>query len=136
MALNYTVNYLAVLVATVAAFVFGWLFYGPLFGKKWMKLSGMKSSSKDKQGMGKKMVIHFITMFVFAYTLAVFIGSTASLAVAGGTAVALVVAIGFIAMNDVGGMLWKKDSWNLYLLNQVYTILALVIMGAIIGAWA
>lgn len=136
MALTYDVSYVAVLVATIAAWLFGWIYYGPLFGKKWMQLTGMKGGKKDKEGMGKKMATHFITMFIFAYTLAVFIGSTGSVAVAGGATLAIVVAIGFIAMHDVGGMLWRKDSFNLYLLNQVYNVIALALMGGIIGYWA
>src|SRR2546430_3690237 len=36
------VNYLAVLVAAVAVFVLGWLWYSPLlFYKPWMRLRGM-----------------------------------------------------------------------------------------------
>src|SRR6266480_4920531 len=36
------VNYVAVLVATVAVFVLGWLWYSPLlFFKPWMRLRGM-----------------------------------------------------------------------------------------------
>jgi len=34
------VNYLAVFIATIASFVFGWLWYGPLFGKAWMRMMG------------------------------------------------------------------------------------------------
>ncbi|HLD39833.1 MAG TPA: DUF1761 family protein, partial [Candidatus Nanoarchaeia archaeon] len=33
-------NYLAVLVAAIAAYVVGFLWYGPVFGKKWMALMG------------------------------------------------------------------------------------------------
>ena len=33
-------NWLAILVATVAAFVLGGLWYGPLFGKAWMAALG------------------------------------------------------------------------------------------------
>lgn len=32
------VNYLAVAAAVIASFAFGWLWYGPLFGKKWAGL--------------------------------------------------------------------------------------------------
>lgn len=35
------VNYIAVILAAVAANVLGFIWYGPLLGKQWMKLSGM-----------------------------------------------------------------------------------------------
>ena len=30
------INFLAVIVAAFSAFFVGWIWYGPLFGKKWM----------------------------------------------------------------------------------------------------
>jgi hypothetical protein len=35
-----TINYLAVIAAAIAAVGVGVLWYGPLFGKEWMKLMG------------------------------------------------------------------------------------------------
>ena len=34
------INWIAVLVAAVSAFMIGGIWYGPLFGKKWMELVG------------------------------------------------------------------------------------------------
>ena len=36
-----SLNWLAVLVAAASGFVIGGLWYGPLFQKPWMRLSGM-----------------------------------------------------------------------------------------------
>ena len=33
-------NWIAIIVATAAAMVIGFLWYGPVFGKAWMALSG------------------------------------------------------------------------------------------------
>ena len=38
------VNWIAVIAAAVSAFVMGGLWYGPLFGKKWMALVGLSIS--------------------------------------------------------------------------------------------
>ncbi|MGC9355126.1 MAG: DUF1761 domain-containing protein, partial [Mariniphaga sp.] len=35
-----SINYLAVIVAALSSFMVGWIWYGPLFGKSWMKLHG------------------------------------------------------------------------------------------------
>lgn len=35
-----SINYWAVLVSAFCAFFIGWIWYGPLFGKLWMKLNG------------------------------------------------------------------------------------------------
>lgn len=47
------VNLLAVLLATLASMIVGFLWYGPLFGKIWIKLSNHKESEMDKSGVNK-----------------------------------------------------------------------------------
>ena len=65
------VNYLAILVATIAAAVLGMVWYSPaLFGKAWMKLVGMSQKDLEaakKQGMAKNMAINFVATFVMAW---------------------------------------------------------------------
>ena len=43
---QFHLNWLAVLVAVVASFFFGWLWYGPLFGKKWASLMKFPTDMK------------------------------------------------------------------------------------------
>lgn len=38
MPIQASINYLAVLIAAVASMIIGFLGYGPLFGKAWMRL--------------------------------------------------------------------------------------------------
>lgn len=40
------VNFPAVIAAVVVSFLFGWLWYGPLFGKKWMGLMNLPADFK------------------------------------------------------------------------------------------
>ena len=50
------INFAAVLVAAIVGFIIGILWYGPLFGKSWMRLMGMtdKQLKEARQkGMGK-----------------------------------------------------------------------------------
>jgi len=37
--------YIPILIATIASFIFGFLWYGPLFGKQWMNLMGFTKKS-------------------------------------------------------------------------------------------
>ncbi len=65
------VNWLAVLIATVASMVVGSIWYGPAFGKVWMKLA--KVSEKDvEKGGWTPLVIAIGTSFVLAFVLAHF----------------------------------------------------------------
>ena len=54
------INYLAVVLAALAAMVIGFVWYGPLFGKQWMALMGFTPQSMDeakKKGMAKSYIL-------------------------------------------------------------------------------
>src|SRR5438034_8977678 len=78
------VNYLAVLVAAVAVFVLGWLWYSPLlFYKPWMRLRGMDpvAAMAGAKMPGGKLLIELVRCLVLAYVIARFV---ALLGVSGG----------------------------------------------------
>ena len=72
------INYLAVLIASVLQFIFGAIWYMPLFGKMWGKIHGFEAHSKEVQEKMQKeimpllvvqLVVTVITTFVFALLL-------------------------------------------------------------------
>ncbi|MBN1386130.1 DUF1761 domain-containing protein [Candidatus Woesearchaeota archaeon] len=126
----YGINIWAVLVAAVASFVLGGIWYNKaVFGKTWMKLSG----TKPKKGSNTKMVYGFLTTVVMAYVLALFIGAGSG--AIRGMAIAFWVWLGFIATITLSGWLWENRAFKLWALNNIYNIISLLVMGAIIGAW-
>lgn len=65
------VNNVAILIAVVANFIFGWLWYGPILGKAWGKEMGMSMDQKPPVGvMIKGMVIMVIGCYLTAMVLA------------------------------------------------------------------
>ncbi len=69
------INYIAVLVAAVAQFIFGAIWYMPIFGKTWGRIHGFDKVSPEQQKvMTKQMmpllliqfIITVLTTFVFA----------------------------------------------------------------------
>lgn len=69
-------NYLAILLAVVAQFAIGFLWYGPLFGKLWGQIHGFDKLSKEtQQKMMKEMgpyymlqlLVTIITTVILAY---------------------------------------------------------------------
>jgi len=124
-----SVNLWAVLVAAVASFVLGGLWYGPLFGKSWAKLAKVKAM---KKGMGSGHLAMFISSLVTAYVLAVFIG-LAGAGVGTALAVGFWTWLGFYATLTLGGVLWKGEPINLYWLNNGYGLLNLLLMALVIS---
>jgi multidrug transporter EmrE-like cation transporter len=127
------VNYWAVLAAAAANVVLGMLWYGPLFGKKWMALTGMKLTEEDKKQMPKKTLIMLLTSFVMAYVLLHFTQPAESLNMALEWAVWL--WLGFIATVSMAGVLWKGESNKLWALDNGYRLVALLMMTAILYSW-
>src|SRR5690348_2723001 len=65
-------NYWAILVAVVASMVLGFLWYGPIFGKAWMKEMGIPADRKPdpkvmRRGMILMLIGSFLTVFVLAH---------------------------------------------------------------------
>jgi len=63
------VNFLAVFVAAIAGFVVGPLWYGPLFGKKWMELAGITTEDAEG-GNASPHIFTFVGFFFLAYAIA------------------------------------------------------------------
>src|SRR3981189_2708457 len=65
------VNYWAILVAVAATMVLGFLWYGPILGKAWMKEMGIPAGSKpDPKGMRRGLILILIGSFLPAFVLA------------------------------------------------------------------
>src|SRR5258706_327576 len=66
------VNYWAILVAVAATMALGFLWYGPILGKAWMKEMGVPAGSKPdpkvmRRGLILMLIGSFLTVFVLAH---------------------------------------------------------------------
>ena len=131
-------NYLAALVATIAAIVLGFLWYGPLFGKVWMQLMNIDKKKMDemkKKGMTMNYVIMVISTLVMSYILAHFVKYLGATNIAGALQAAFWIWLGFIATVQIGIVLWEGKPWKLYFLNTAYWLVNLAVMATILALW-
>lgn len=136
------VNYLAVVGAAVLSMFLGFLWYGPLFGKPWMKLMGWtKESMKGMKSsdMSKMYGLQFIGSLVMAFVLAHALIFAAAYLHESGISAGLQTGfwnwLGFIAPVTVGGVLWERMPWKLWLLNNSYYLVSLCAMGVLLALW-
>ena len=129
-------NWVAIIIAAVAQFVIGWIWYGPLFGKTWMSMMGMSQQSMSREGMGKTMILTFVGSLVTAAVLSMLVGSMGAKTLNAGIAAGFWAWLGFVATVTLGGVLFAKMSWNLYILNNAYYLVSLAVMGAILAKWS
>jgi hypothetical protein len=137
-----TINYLAVLVCGIVAMILGSLWYGPFFGKPWMKIMGM---SKDKMTpeMKKMMVKNYTIMFIGSLVMAFvldhsLIFASSYLKVSGlmaGLQAAIWTWIGFIAPVKMGDQLWGGKPWKLFCIDGGFYLVNLCLMGVILSMW-
>ena len=132
------INYLAVLVAAIAAMAIGFLWYGPLFGKEWKKLMGFtdKSMKEMKMTPMQAMIGGFITTLIMSYILAHFIDYAQSATFMDGAVAGTWIWLGFIATVQLGIVLWEGKPVKLYVINTLHYLVALIVMGGILAIWA
>lgn len=131
-----SINVWAVLVAALSAFVVGWLWYGPLFGKQWMKLNGFTEEMLRKGGgmsMPLVMIINYIATALAAFAIAMFIGSEADMHF--GIFAGFMIALFWIGTSRLNDVLYERKPFKLYLINVGYYLVIYIIMGAVLGAW-
>ncbi|HLC36609.1 MAG TPA: DUF1761 domain-containing protein [archaeon] len=132
----FDVNYTAVVAASVASMIIGFIWFHPsVMGTKWVKLSGMKVAGKKKEGMGQMMLLAFIATLVSAYVLAYVVQLWGAATYVEGATAGFWVWLGFVATTQYGAVLWEKKSNELFLLNAAHQLVSFAVMGAILAAW-
>jgi hypothetical protein len=127
-------NYLAVLAAAVSAFVIGGLWYSPvLFQRAWMKANNLTDADVARGGQGKIFGLAFVFALIMAFNLAMFLNApdtTTGWGAAAGALAAIwvVFGIGTVA-------LFERRPFAYTAINGGYWLVALVVMGTILGAW-
>ena len=132
------VNYSAVLVCGIISMVLGALWYGPLFSKKWiayMDFTPEQIETGKKKGMTTSYLVNFIGALVMAYVLSHIIDFAQAETVSRGLQTGFWVWLGFVATVSLGSVLWEGRPTGLYILNNAYQLLALLINGAILAVW-
>ncbi len=126
------INVLAVIVAAVVSMIIGMIWYGPLFGKKWMSLMGMKMP-KDKKMPMMPMVMQFVASLVMLFVLAYFISYSGALTMMGALKISGMAWLGFIAANGISSVAFENKPMELYLIGVGCMLVTLLAGGAIIA---
>lgn len=143
------VNWIALAVAALSTLVIGFLWYGPLFGKAWMKETGM-TEEKAKQGsmplrLAASVILAFVAVF-FIYSISVFSGGmppddlhgidaskfhTFQHGALHGAFTALFIVMPALVTNAM----YEQRSMKYMLINVGYWVVTFAVMGGIVNAW-
>jgi hypothetical protein len=127
------INWFAVFLAPLLGFVIGGLWYGPLFGKAWMRATGITEEQTRAGHPAKKFGGVYLLNLIASFSLDMFIGPSATWQF--GLTAGLLAGLTFISMALGVIYLFESRPLRLFLINASYQTLMFAGMGLILGAW-
>lgn len=134
------INFLAVFIAAAAAFIIGFLFHGPLFGKLWMRLANIVPTGNEKlSDMYGQMFWNFVSNFVTAFVMALIFWVVFSSPVMGeitwlkGAIMGIWLWFGFLVTSSSIEVIWMGKSFKLWLFEACSSLVVMIAMGIIIA---
>ncbi|MBC7981501.1 DUF1761 domain-containing protein [Candidatus Parcubacteria bacterium] len=137
-----TINYLAIIIATVISFALGSVWFSKLFGKAWMKIhhADAKSAGDIKMSM-KNMWKFMLTEFLLTLVINLFLylAIIKSFSLRFTLATVFLLWLGFILPTTTSSVLWgnddKKYMARKILISSTYRLVAMLISAWIFFMW-
>lgn len=130
------INWLAVLVAGLAYFFLGALWYSVLFGKKWRSYnSPLMKDPNAKMGSGGIMFISFILMLVCSFGLSLIVTRLGLVGWRVGLKLGILTGVFFAATAIHISYVYEKRPLGLHLINGLYNVAGNIIAAIIVACW-
>lgn len=131
---NVDINWIAIIVAAIVPMVLGALWYSPvLFADPWMRAVGRTREELGDASLGY--LLSAGAAFLTSYVLARIMRWAEVDDLWNGAFVGFTVWVGFVATVLGVTTYFSGRPRTLWLINAGYQLVALVLMGAILGAW-
>lgn len=125
-------NIWAVLLAAVASFMLGGLWYSPLlFGRAWQRETGLTDEQLAKGNMGLIFGLAFVLCLIAAFVFAMFLGPRPSMALGFGAGFS--AGLCWVASSFGVNYLFERKSVKLFLINGGYHTLQFTLIGVILS---
>jgi hypothetical protein len=133
------INFLAVLVSAIVAFVLAFLWYmPPVFGLRWAALTKQYTGLSDAElgsNISVKAGLWFIGFVVNAFALAVLINLTQISDLRGALTLGIVTCLGIGAVVSSWPPIHAKQPWGIWLMNNGLFLLQQIAMASILTLW-
>lgn len=128
-------NWLAIVVATVAWFAFSAVWYSvPPLSQAWQRASRVEMT-----GEGPALALLFIPTligyFVTSVVIALLVAATGAGTVADGIALGVALGVGFGAVNALVNQVYERKGSSYWLINGINAIVAYSIVAVILAIW-
>jgi hypothetical protein len=123
-----------VLVAAVAQWILGALWYGVVFRKSWKKLVGFAEGDTPKNAV-LGMVSSFVAVLLLSYVIAHVVVWAGVTTFVGGAKLGVICWLGFMAPPLFTQHIYENRRVNLFAINAAYWLLVMAIGGGILAAF-
>jgi hypothetical protein len=133
-------NYITLLGAAIMSMLVGGIWFGPLFGKKWMGIIGATNLDKMRREEMQKAAlplygVQFALSLLQVYVLANLITWTGG----NGMGVAFWMWLGFVMPTVAGSAMWNNNSravkWSMFFIQAGYQLMMFLLYGYVLGMW-
>ncbi len=139
---NIHINPWAMVIAVVANFILGFLWYTPLFGKMWARelkfdMTQKPPASQLIKGLVFMIIGSILMAFVFSHNIAAWDpaswGQSSSFMSPAGAALSagIFTWLGFFVPAHLSGVAWEGRSWTLFFIDAGYNLCSLLLMALI-----
>ena len=129
-------NYLSILVATIVYFFLGAIWFSRfMFAEPWMASLNIKPETMDKTGLGRMMLISFITTFAVCFGVAVLIQLISIGSASAGIKLGLLLGIFMVFSTNLINSLFEKRPVKLLFINAGYHVVGITLASLIISVW-
>ena len=127
------VNWIAVVLGAMFSMLLGFLWYGPLFGKLWLRSIGKKQEElSSNAGM---YVFAFLAALVSAYVLAVLVAALGVTVWWRGAVLGALVSVGIGSMAALVNGIFHRNSGVAWLLFALYQLVLNTAEGLVFTVW-
>jgi hypothetical protein len=136
-----SVNYFAIVVGAVLSMVIGAVWYGPLFGKKWLEIVGataedLEARKKMQAAAGPLYVVQFVLTLFQVLVLAHLVADTTRV---GGLERSLWIWAAFVIPTLAGAVMWTNEEgrrkWARFLIQGGYQLTIFIVFGLLLQFW-
>jgi hypothetical protein len=136
-----SINYWAIATGAILSMVIGAIWYGPLFGKKWMEIVGVNPSDLDarkkmQKSAGPLYGVQFVLTLFQVFVLAHLIADTE---LVGGLERSLWIWAAFIIPTLAGAVMWTNENsklkWARFLIQGGYQLVLFILFGLLLQYW-
>jgi hypothetical protein len=135
------VNYWAVVSGAVLSMVIGAIWYGPVFGKKWMEILGVNPADSEaikkmQKTAGPLYAVQFLLTIFQVLVLAHLVADTK---IAGGIERSLWIWAAFVIPTLAGAVMWTNDTgklkWTRFFIQGGYQLVIFIVFGTLLQFW-